>query len=214
MMTAFGIRHYLVETLVVNNDNNETQVQQPNGSPEHERRSRGYAGLGQTSKVRFVTGENASLDNAFYNDSDSRLVYKREKPIHRQFIEHAIQGYNNREIARLFSTTVVTVSNILRQPWAREYMQSRMKENTQDELAALLKSETLPSLKKLVSIRDADSTPAAVVASVSNSILDRVLGKAAQPILNTNVDLDKLDDNELRRIAATGSTEGITATRN
>lgn len=197
-----------------------SQPAQPNPPQptEHERCDGrvGYHGLGRTPKDRYTTGENSTLPNAFFNDCDARVRYQRETPAKRRIIELAIQGFNNCEIARLCDVTSVTVSQTLKQPWAREYMITTMRKESESNIQELLKEELLPSLAVVLHVRDNDQCRPELRMQAANSIIDRVLGKAAQPILSGKIEPEKLSDEELHAIASNGrgtTTDPATSSR-
>ena len=146
-------------------------------------------------------GVNSKLEDAFYNDRDPQYKLVSEKPKHRLMVYLAAQGKTNKEIGEQVGASPINVSNVLRQPWARERMQSEIRESGLDELQALLRGEAQASVLKLVELRDnADSE--AVQAQCADKLLDRFLGKPTQPIREEKTDLSKLSDEELERIAA------------
>lgn len=195
------------------------QNQEPTSQPEHKRPRRGFFGIGHSTKERYVTGENQSVPNALYNDTDTRIRHKREKPEHRHIIELKLQGFTNREIANLLGLSLLSVGATLKQPWARDYMITTMRKTTEDEVQELLKKEVLPSIEMLVQIRDGEveSTSVADRKDAAKYLVDRVLGKAAQPVLTGKFEPDKLTDEQLAAIAGrglAGSSDATTTTRN
>lgn len=180
---------------------------------EHERTQSGEGGEGgkrvcyshsgkPIHSTVYQTGENATLDYALHNDADAKAPRQKETPIHRRMVDLHLQGFNITEIAKLLGHTNSTVSNTLRQPWARQYMINTSRQDVMGEVQKLLKDEVLPSLNVLIEIRDNDTLHPAVRAGAANSLIERLLGKAAQPIISTKTnDLDKLSDAELHAIA-------------
>jgi IS30 family transposase len=110
----------------------------------------------------------------------------------------AAAGYNNREIAKMTGRHTNTVENTLRQPWAREYLITEAKKTVQDEIKAILESEALPSIRKLVAVRDGEGVRPSDVITASNSLLDRFLGKPVQPMTTDAKPVAQLSDEELR----------------
>ena len=152
-------------------------------------------------------GVNAKLEDGLHGDLDSVRVLKRETPVHRTMINMAAAGYQNNEIAKFVGRSHVTVANTLKQPWAREYLVKEAKKTVQDEIKQLLESEALPSIRKLVAIRDSVDLNSGipvmaadknVAAQASNSLLDRFLGKPTQPITTEAKPTAQLTDEELR----------------
>lgn len=143
-------------------------------------------------------GNNASMPDALYGDLDPVHINKRETPVHRTMVNMAAAGYEIGEIAALTGRCPATVSTALKQPYARRYLINEAKKTVQDEIKELLQSEALPSIRKLVQVRDSTDARGADIITASNSILDRFLGKPTQPILTNEKPADQLTDDELK----------------
>ena len=119
-----------------------------------------------------------------------------EKVEHRLILLLKLRGASNREIAMESGYTETWISQILRQPWALATMAKLSTETGIDTIKGLLESEAVPSLMKLVEIRDDPETPATVVRSACDSILDRHLGKPTQHVdvvsVNTQVSAETI----------------------
>lgn len=146
-----------------------------------------------------ANGTNATLPGALVGDMDPTRLLSRETPVHRQMINMMAAGYQVKEIADFTGCCVATVSNVLKQPWAREYLINEAKKTVQDEIKQLLENEAIPSLKRLVSVRDSETARPADVISASNSLLDRFLGKPVQPMTNDAKPVAQMSDEELRQ---------------
>lgn len=195
---------------VVNDENISPDIDLPTPPStlpsEHERtqklRERGLS-LGRATKEPFRTGLNAENENALHNDVDAKQIKKRETLADRRMADLSLQGFTIGEIATLLEVTRQTVSNTLRQPWARDYMISTSRQDIVKEVQDLLKKEVLPSLQTLIEVRDDPANNPATRAGAANSLIERLLGKAAQPIITTATDPTKLSDDELLNIART-----------
>ena len=106
-------------------------------------------------------GENAKLPDALHGDFDPSLKIQRERPEHRRMIDLSVSGYSITEVAAATGYSRATVSNILRQPWAREYQINQSQKTVQDEIKAILEREAIPSIHRLVQIRDSSQETAA-----------------------------------------------------
>lgn len=158
--------------------------------------------IGQTDKTTRENGVNVSLPNALHNDIDSGVTYKKEKISHRLIICAAAGGATNVEIAASLGLSLPTVSNVLRQPWARERMLQTMKDNADENIRDILKTAAIPALKQIIETSTDETVKAEVRLAASRDIVDRFLGKATQPLTHEEVSVDKLTDEELeRRIA-------------
>jgi lambda repressor-like predicted transcriptional regulator len=146
----------------------------------------------------YANGDNAAMPNALAGDLDCKHIVERERPWHRTIVNMAAAGYNNREIAKMTGRHTNTVENTLRQPWAREYLITEAKKTVQDEIKAILESEALPSIRKLVAVRDGEGVRPSDVITASNSLLDRFLGKPVQPMTTDAKPVAQLSDEELR----------------
>jgi hypothetical protein len=96
---------------------------------------------------------------------------------------------------------------VLKQPWAQEYVINQAKKTVQDEIKAILEAEALPSIRKLVAIRDSvdfnSGVPVLaadknVAKAAADSLLDRFLGKPVQPMTTDAKPVAQLSDEELR----------------
>ena len=161
----------------------------------------------------------AANGNRLHNDNKPYQGYKKEKPEHRLMILLKAQGKANKEIAELTGYTPQTVSEVLRQPWARQRLLDEINIAGRDQIYELLRGEVANSLMKVVEIRDtATADEKAVALAASNSIIDRFLGKPTQRVESFEGgkrNTDQLDpakiDAELARVEGevarlTGST--------
>ena len=142
-------------------------------------------------------GENAAIVNGLVGDLDPVRIAKRETPVHRTMVNMAAAGYTNREIAAQTGYSPTTVATAIKQPHAREYLINEAKKTVQDEIKALLEREVIPSLEKLVAVRDNPQARGADVITASNSILDRFLGKPTQPITTDAKPVEQMSEDEL-----------------
>lgn len=146
-------------------------------------------------------GVNIKLPDAFYNDIDPAKgqMHKRERPAHRLMIMMAANGATIKEIAEKLELSATNVSNVLRQPWAREKLQNFMKENAEESLQDILKGAAAPALKRIIAIAET-SEDEAVKLRANQDITDRFLGKASQKVITEDVTPEKLSDEELERL--------------
>lgn len=150
----------------------------------------------ETSGVQMPAAE-----DSFHNQRPPQNDIQYEKPEHRIVLTLKMQSLDNREIAAKTGYSVQHVMNILRQPWAIEWMVKEAQKRGQNELELLLKGEAVKCIKKLVDLRDAEVRPEVQLAA-TNSLMDRIFGKAAQPVLHGKMDQTKLSDAELEKMAA------------
>lgn len=146
-----------------------------------------------------ANGQNAALPNALVGDLDATHELKQERPYHRTFINMSAAGYTNKEISEFTGFSVHTVSNCLKQPWARTHLINEAKKTVQDEMKDFLEGEILPSLRTLVAVRDGDQVKPSDKVNASNALLDRFLGKPVQPITEEIKPPSEMSDEELRK---------------
>jgi hypothetical protein len=127
------------------------------------------------------------------NDKAPGVTIQKESPLHVLMIYMQASGKSNKEIAESTGYTAVAVGNILRQPWARARFMKIAQQAGSNAVQAFLDTQVLPSIERLVEIRDEGK--GAVSVAAANSILDRALGKAVQHVkaehLNTTDDVLK-----------------------
>lgn len=139
----------------------------------------------------------------------SQLLQK-EAGQHRIIVTLKAQGYSNREIARMTGWSDFMVSNTLRQPWARELLLQLVSEAGATGVMNLLASEQVPSILKLVEVRDSDDAKGSEVIAACNSLLDRFMGKPVQRVesdVTTRVEPTTVEDLE-RELATARGEEG------
>ena len=149
-----------------------------------------------------ANGENVALEDGLHGDFDAAHKILREQPYHRTIINMSAAGYTTEEIAAFTGRNRQTVSNTLRQPWARTYLIQEAKKTVQEEIRQLLEQEAIPSIRKLVEIRVSVGAGTAadkgVAKQAADSLLDRFLGKPTQPISTTEKPPSEMSDEELK----------------
>jgi len=139
-----------------------------------------------------------SNPDGFYNAKDPNLAILHERPEHRICIMLKASGKSNNEIAAIINYTPSWVSQILRQPWAKEALLRELKKLGGDSVAELLAGTATDSVFKLIQLRDT-ADDEGVQLRASQDLLDRYLGKATQKVeSNTKVthlsgDVEKVD---------------------
>jgi hypothetical protein len=118
----------------------------------------------------------------FYGKAKPSHVLAVEKMHHRLIITLKAKGMTNVAIAAELSVTPATVSNVLRQDWARERLAKLIHDSGKDVIRGVLEGACLDSVYKLIDLRDAKETPPAVVKASCDSLIDRYLGKPTQHV--------------------------------
>lgn len=148
--------------------------------------------------------------HALFNDrvvvgDDTQRVLKSEQPHHRLMVLMRARGFSTSEIAEQLGYTPSTVSIALRQPWARQLLVDMLQGEGLAGLQQLLKAELVPSVLRLVEVRDAEESKGSEVIAASNSIIDRFLGRPTQRIETAQApvptDVDELE-REMQRNAS------------
>lgn len=134
-----------------------------------------------------------------FSDRQPNLAVLHEKPEHRLMCTLKIQGFSNREIAAKMECTEAWVSQVLRQPWARQYMIQELNGAGRQALDVVLKANAMDSVFTLVELRDNASVPPAVRRAAADSLLDRYLGKPTQRTENVNVNATPGDLAEMQK---------------
>lgn len=143
-------------------------------------------------------GSNAKIEDGLFGDFDCARFVDQERPYHRVILEMVGAGYTYTEVAKFTGRSNVTVANICKQPWAREFFIKKASKNVKDEIQELLKQEVVPSLKTLVAVRDNPIARSADKITAANSLLDRFLGKPTQHLSVDEKKPTEMTDDELR----------------
>ncbi len=139
-----------------------------------------------------------------FNGRDPQYVLQAERPVHRAITFLAAQGYSYVEIAQQLGMSPPAVGYIVKQEWAQKEILEQIHKHGGDAVAETLRANALPSVMKLVELRDSEESTAEVQRKSANDLLDRLYGKAPQPIVHSNEKLDELSDAELQEIVAKG----------
>lgn len=164
--------------------------------------------LGQSRKwkgARFC-GINAELPGALFNDYDPQQLRQSEKPEHRRIVTLKEQGYENKEIAEALGVSRNQVSQIVRQPWARQHMIETMQKDVSQEIKNFLEGEVLGSLKVIRDIRDDANATRMEKLKAAEMLADRTLGKPTQPfsVPHAGKPVSQMTDAELDAAIAAG----------
>lgn len=142
--------------------------------------------------------------DALYNDRQPRYEIKHQKPEHRTIIFLKAEGNTNREISRITGMSEVAISNILRQPWARTQLLDEINKAGRNEVVTIFKGAAAEVAQTMVDIISNPEVKASDKISAGHLILDRLFGKATQPLAHTfsDSDLSKMSDDQLLKLAS------------
>lgn len=133
--------------------------------------------------------------NDLHGAKEPQFEVQSERAWHMLAIFLAAQGMAQNEIARRLNHDQGWVSQVLRQPWARERLVAEIRGAGKDEIATILRGAVTDSLLKLVELRDTAESEQ-VQATCADKILDRFLGKPTQHVetkLQTSFDADSVE---------------------
>lgn len=157
---------------------------------------KGRPELAYASKDRHYNGANSKLPDALANDNDCRLEIKHETVLHRRVVLMAIGGLTNVEIAEITGYGSGYITDILRQPWARQRMISEAKVEG-SILRAKLEQEGMKCLDNLISMANNTHLKQEVQLAANIKVIDRWLGKEVQPHTLTDAKPSDLTEAEL-----------------
>lgn len=124
---------------------------------------------------------------------------KQERPEHRFLIFLYAQGMSTKDVftqlgGQWDSERNLPISGtgqysyqhlhtIRRQAWFQQQLVAYMEECGKDVIRARLESELMPSIEKVVEIRDKHDAPMALQLKAAESLIDRFLGKPVQQVV-------------------------------
>lgn len=129
-------------------------------------------------KLRKLLG----VETHLHGQRPPNIPIDHEKPEHRLILFMKAEGYSNRECAIVGGYSDAWVSQVTRQPWFVKRLMEFIDEAGKNKVKQLLEATLVDSIFTLVEIRDDPKTPSAVKARVSDSLIDRVLGKPKQSV--------------------------------
>ena len=126
-------------------------------------------------------------------------MLKELKAHHRNIIQMAFNGFKSNEIAERLEVSAITVTNVLRSPLGKAYMEGltdKMKDVTLDVRKELINmnKNALETFKRLIDPKQ--KAPAAVQFSTAKDILDRS-GYKAPDKLNIDMTFQTKTDDEI-----------------
>lgn len=120
-----------------------------------------------------------------------------ERPYHRLFLYAAMSGMNATEIAEATGYHPTCIRNVLKQPWALEFMSKQLEKHGCGRVEQILRGASADAAALLVeTIRDPECD-IKVRSSNAKEVLDRVFGRSQQFINHRTVDPADLSDEQL-----------------
>jgi len=105
------------------------------------------------------------------------ITILEEKPQHITLAYLLAAGRTRMECADVLRISLVSISQIVRQPWFQKRLKEITEANGKDMVKQFLETEVLPSLEVLRTIRDDTSQKGPTRVLAADKILDRFLGK-------------------------------------
>lgn len=118
----------------------------------------------------------------FFNPLDPSFAILHESPKHRLIIWLRAQGKTLKEIAELTNTTLSWVSQVCRQPWARERMRQEIDALGKNIVKTMIENDAPEAQQILGDIMRDETVKPATRAACAMDILDRAIGKPKQEI--------------------------------
>ena len=141
---------------------------------------------------------------ALFNGRKPSHTLMAERPEHRAIIMMKASAMTDREIAAVTGLSATAVGYIVKQPWAVEQIVREIEQAGREPVMQLLKVSAMDAAQKVLSVMNDPDASKKVQLDAANHILDRVFGKASQPIQITEKPAAEFTDDELAKIAAQG----------
>lgn len=143
-------------------------------SQDGTKREHGYLTENTTAKETFE--QYSQRVDSLFGDKPAYQGLRKEMPVHRQMLWLRLNGHNVKETAAITGYSAQQVSIICKQPWFREAFVKLSTQMGKDSVENFLNGEIIPTLERLVHLRD-NAESDAVKKAACDSILDRIRGK-------------------------------------
>lgn len=153
-------------------------------------------------------GIQAQVEDGLFNPLRRFQTHQQEKPWQRFAAELAAAGRTTKEIMEITGRSRSGVKEVLAQPFAQERIVKTAKANAQDEIKQLLKEHGPKALARIIKMSERCENKA-VEFKANQDVVDRFIGKAAQPFVEAVKEPSTMSDEELReRVESIVSTAG------
>lgn len=126
------------------------------------------------------------------------VALQKESPAHRVVVLLVARGMRMKEVFEhlggkwengkpVSGTGMFSYQHLLtisKQPWFKKEVVDILEESGMDKVKAMLEAETIPSIERLIDLRD-NAESESVRLSATNSLIDRIRGKATQHVEST-----------------------------
>lgn len=155
------------------------------------------------NKGTFTDTEEHGAMRPLWNGTEPTIELKRESPRHRRICVLKAAGLNNKEIAELVGVTAATVGYTVTQPHGVQVILEEM--GRQGNVALkVIQQATQEAAETLIEVMRV-SQNLETKRKAANDILDRQFGKPNQPVSLDTKPADQMTDEELARLAQSGS---------
>jgi len=160
---------------------------------------------GREAHVTFGTNNADKEPRPLWNPfTGKRPIRKHEKLEDRLVILSKAAGYTNIEIAEQLGISPVTVSYILKQPYAEAQVLEEIEGLGRDKVVAVLQGNAYECAKRIIEIAESAENEQ-VRLKANESVLNRILGMPTQRVdMHTTKHLEELSDAELAAIVSKG----------
>lgn len=131
-----------------------------------------------TSPLATITSSNPDM---LFGASPAYQTIKKEQPEHRIILWLRLRAHSVKEIAALVNYSESQVRQVCAQPWFLDAFCRLSSEVGKDAVETMLEGEVVPSINRLVQLRD-NAESDAVRRQAAVDILDRIRGKPTQKI--------------------------------
>lgn len=159
----------------------------------------------------------AEADGALlHNSARPQVIIEKERPEHRFLVFLYSQGMSTKDIflqlgGQWNSEKNLPISGtgqysyqhlhtIRRQAWFQRKLIAYMEECGKDVIRAKLEAELMPSIEKVIEIRDDAEAPKNIQLQAANSLIDRFLGKPVQQVITAPSSSVERFENEAQKI--------------
>lgn len=164
------------------------------------------ANLGSRKPQHYYAPGEVCEDQLYGSHKPKIDIIQEETPRRRQMIDLTVAGMNHTEVAAVVGCNPITVSRVVRQPWAQKRIVEKIEQNAMEPIKALIESTARESVVRLASLagdEDLKFKHPKLYTEINQSFLDRYLGKAPQVVESRTTEPEKLSDDELANNIAT-----------
>lgn len=153
----------------------------------------------QNEKPKFDQSEYGPPRDLF-NARKPAYTLKAERPEHRIVVMLKAAGHSNVEIANVTGYSTTQICYIVKQDWAKKQILEEIEKAGREPVLQMMRVDAMEAYQRIRNLAE-NAASEEVQRKCNESILDRVFGKASQPITITEKPAAELSDDELARLA-------------